>query len=64
MDCDLLIVMGTSLTVHPFAGLKDLVNDTCVRLLINREEVGKIDKSPMAMFIARMQGLKSNSGMQ
>lgn len=39
-ECDLLIVMGTSLEVHPFAGLVDLVNDRSVRLLINRETVG------------------------
>lgn len=39
-ECDLLIVMGTSLTVHPFAGLVDLAGDRCVRLLINREVVG------------------------
>lgn len=39
-DCDLLIVMGTSLEVHPFAGLVDLVSDRSVRLLINREAVG------------------------
>lgn len=39
-ECDLLIVMGTSLEVHPFAGLVDMVGDRCVRLLINREAVG------------------------
>ena len=39
-ECDLLLVMGTSLKVHPFAGLVDLVSDSCVRLLINRELVG------------------------
>ncbi|GAB0087531.1 NAD-dependent protein deacetylase [Sergentomyia squamirostris] len=39
-DCDLLIIMGTSLEVHPFASLPERVNDTCVRLLVNRELVG------------------------
>jgi len=39
-ECDLLIIMGTSLTVHPFAGLVDYANDDCVRLLINRDKVG------------------------
>lgn len=39
--CDLLIIMGTSLTVQPFAGLIDYVSDQCVRLLINRDKVGK-----------------------
>ncbi|XP_037047824.1 NAD-dependent protein deacetylase Sirt2 [Bradysia coprophila] len=40
-ECDLLIVMGTSLEVQPFASLVHQVNDNCVRLLINREAVGK-----------------------
>lgn len=39
-DCDLLIIMGTSLEVQPFASIPDRVNDNCVRLLINRELVG------------------------
>lgn len=39
-ECDLLIIMGTSLTVHPFAGLVEYVNDDCIRLLINRDKVG------------------------
>mmetsp|Transcript_20192 Transcript_20192/g.60906 ORF Transcript_20192/g.60906 Transcript_20192/m.60906 type:complete len:599 (+) Transcript_20192:118-1914(+) len=37
---DLLITMGTSLVVHPFAGLTALVEDECPRLLINREPAG------------------------
>jgi NAD-dependent deacetylase sirtuin 2 len=40
-QCDLLIIMGTSLTVMPFASLIDYVSDNCVRLLINRDKVGK-----------------------
>lgn len=40
-QCDLLIIMGTSLTVQPFASLVDYVSDNCVRLLINRDKVGK-----------------------
>lgn len=39
-SCDLLIIMGTSLTVQPFASLVEYVNDDCVRLLINRDKVG------------------------
>lgn len=39
-DCDLLIIMGTSLEVQPFASLPDRVNENCVRLLVNREIVG------------------------
>lgn len=39
-ECDLLLIMGTSLTVQPFAGLVDYARDDCVRLLINRDKVG------------------------
>ena len=41
---DLLIVIGTSLTVHPFASLVDLVPDDCPRVLINLDEVGDFHK--------------------
>jgi len=37
--CDLLIVMGTSLVVQPFASLISFVGDDVPRLLINREIV-------------------------
>lgn len=37
---DLLIVMGTSLTVQPFASLAGLVKDSCPRVLINLDLVG------------------------
>ncbi len=36
-ECDLLIVMGTSLQVQPFASLVQKVPQSCPRLLINRE---------------------------
>jgi len=39
-SCDLLIVIGTSLQVQPFASLIKRVNPTTPRLLINREVVG------------------------
>ena len=39
--CDLLIVIGTSLQVQPFAGLIDRVNNNCPRVLVNREIVGQ-----------------------
>eukprot|EP01112_Ceratiomyxa_fruticulosa_P013194 TRINITY_DN3695_c0_g1_i2.p1 TRINITY_DN3695_c0_g1~~TRINITY_DN3695_c0_g1_i2.p1 ORF type:complete len:733 (+),score=150.04 TRINITY_DN3695_c0_g1_i2:250-2448(+) len=39
-DCDLLIVMGTSLKVYPFAALVNEVSRETPRLLINNEEVG------------------------
>lgn len=38
--CDLLIIMGTSLVVQPFAGLAGKVDFNCPRLLINRDPVG------------------------
>ena len=40
LECDLLIVMGTSLKVNPFANLIDKVNHDVPRLLINNEIVG------------------------
>jgi len=39
---DLLIVLGTSLKVFPFAALVDTVKETCPRVLINRELTGTI----------------------
>jgi len=39
--CDLLIIMGTSLVVQPFASLIDRVGDQCPRVLINMEKVGQ-----------------------
>lgn len=36
----MLIIIGTSLQVQPFASLVDYVPSTCPRLLINREAVG------------------------
>ncbi|XP_065919749.1 NAD-dependent protein deacetylase sirtuin-2-like [Dysidea avara] len=40
-EAELLIVMGTSLAVQPFAGLAGRVGNNCPRLLINREKVGE-----------------------
>jgi len=42
-ECDLLIVMGTSLTVQPFASLLRRVSASVPRLLINMEAVGTND---------------------
>jgi len=39
---DLCIVLGTSLTVQPFASLPETVRDACPRVLINKERVGGI----------------------
>lgn len=41
--CDLLIVMGTSLQVQPFASLVSRVSKSCPRLLINMEKTGQAD---------------------
>ncbi|CAH2045814.1 unnamed protein product, partial [Iphiclides podalirius] len=38
--CDMLIIMGSSLEVQPFASLIDMVPEWCPRLLINREKAG------------------------
>lgn len=43
-NANLLIVVGTSLTVHPFASLVDLVPDDCPRVLINLDEVGNFHR--------------------
>lgn len=39
-EADLVIVVGTSLLVHPFAGLPRLAKDKVPRLLFNMERVG------------------------
>jgi NAD-dependent deacetylase sirtuin 2 len=41
--CDLLIVMGTSLKVYPFAGLTNQVTNLTPRLLFNLEPVGAFE---------------------
>ncbi|KAH8264039.1 hypothetical protein KR038_000958 [Drosophila bunnanda] len=45
-DCDLLIIMGTSLEVLPFASLVQRPGPRCVRLLINRDAVGQASFVP------------------
>jgi len=42
-DCDLLLIMGTSLIVEPFASLTGRVGSRVPRLLINRDKAGKCD---------------------
>ena len=41
-DADLLLVLGTSLKVHPFAALTGLVPAGCPRVLINMERAGDV----------------------
>jgi len=43
-ECDLLIIMGTSLEVEPFASLIDSCGPDVPRLLLNRERVGPFKK--------------------
>ncbi|EFX02440.1 sir2 family histone deacetylase [Grosmannia clavigera kw1407] len=43
---DLLLVLGTSLTVYPFAGLPSLAPDGVPRVLFNREQVGDLGERP------------------
>lgn len=47
--CRLLLVMGTSLAVFPFASLPDEVNSTCARVLINKEPVGFLSRGQNPM---------------
>ena len=47
--CDLLVVAGTSLAVHPFAGLVNHPGEGVPRLLVNRERVGEADARVRAM---------------
>lgn len=49
--CDLLIIIGTSLTVQPFASLVDNVSAITPRLLINKEKCGQTN------FFAQMIGI-------
>ncbi|KAH6665531.1 DHS-like NAD/FAD-binding domain-containing protein [Halenospora varia] len=43
---DLVIVMGTSLTVHPFASLPQFAGEGVPRVLINKEKVGDFGSRP------------------
>lgn len=45
-SADLLIVIGTSLTVYPFASLADRVDESCPRVLINIDRVGNFGSKP------------------
>eukprot|EP00879_Flechtneria_rotunda_P014274 GHRR01014911.1.p1 GENE.GHRR01014911.1~~GHRR01014911.1.p1 ORF type:complete len:282 (+),score=78.65 GHRR01014911.1:212-1057(+) len=58
--CDLLLVMGTSLVVQPFASLIDAVPEHCPRVLINRERVG--EGTGTMGILSRMLGLGGSGG--
>lgn len=44
---DLLIIMGTSLQIEPFASLVNTVRSTVPRLLLNRHAVGPFERTPL-----------------
>jgi NAD+-dependent protein deacetylase sirtuin 2 len=60
--CDLLIIMGTSLTVQPFAGLINRVGRSVPRVLINREKVAQADPRLAALGVG--SGLDFNAGIR
>lgn len=49
-ECDLLIILGTSLTVHPFASLVSQVPNTTPRLYINLDK-GTSSGDPLSMLL-------------
>ncbi|XP_056642259.1 NAD-dependent protein deacetylase sirtuin-2 [Diorhabda sublineata] len=58
-NCDLLIIIGTSLAVQPFASLVDRVENNVPRLLINRDKVGQ--RSGIAALLGMSGGLDFDS---
>eukprot|EP00439_Symbiodinium_sp_Y106_P042834 s3619_g5.t1 len=52
--CDLLLVLGTSLKVMPFAGLLGKVSALCPRLLINRQPVGLHNQEDPPLFFGNI----------
>ncbi|XP_052437861.1 NAD-dependent protein deacetylase sirtuin-3 isoform X2 [Carassius gibelio] len=44
---DLLMIMGTSLKIEPFASLVNTVKSTVPRLLLNRDPVGPFERRPL-----------------
>ncbi|KAH3764925.1 NAD-dependent protein deacetylase sirtuin-2 [Pelomyxa schiedti] len=54
--CDLLIILGTSLVVQPFASLVDKVRPNVPRLLINREKAGITPDDPLLTLLGISPG--------
>nr|XP_020027122.1 NAD-dependent protein deacetylase sirtuin-3, mitochondrial isoform X3 [Castor canadensis] len=54
---DLLLVLGTSLEVEPFASLSEAVRSTVPRLLINRDLVGPFAWHPRSRDVAQLGDL-------
>ena len=53
-DCDLLIVIGSSLQVMPFAGILGAVSPLCPRILINRDQVGLFEQTDPPLFFGNI----------
>ncbi|XP_052569439.1 NAD-dependent protein deacetylase sirtuin-3, mitochondrial isoform X2 [Peromyscus californicus insignis] len=51
---DLLLILGTSLEVEPFASLSEAVQKSVPRLLINRDLVGSFAWSPRSKDVAQL----------
>ncbi|XP_077979200.1 NAD-dependent protein deacetylase sirtuin-2-like [Glandiceps talaboti] len=54
--CDLLIILGTSLAVQPFASLVNRVPVTTPRLLINRDKPVEAEADALGMFLGISAG--------
>ncbi|XP_067902869.1 NAD-dependent protein deacetylase sirtuin-3, mitochondrial isoform X5 [Heterodontus francisci] len=46
-SADLLIILGTSLEVEPFASLSEMVRKSVPRVLINQDLVGSVTRNPL-----------------
>lgn len=57
-ECDLLIVMGTSLAVQPFASLVGMPPPSCPRVLVNRDMAGLAARDPWSAVL----GLEEEEG--
>ncbi|RNA07447.1 NAD-dependent deacetylase Sirt2 isoform X3 [Brachionus plicatilis] len=58
--CKLLIIIGTSLAVQPFAGLAGQVDLNCPRVLINRDQIG--DSEMLGSFLTNLFHLNPEFG--
>lgn len=63
-QCDLLVVMGTSLQVQPFAGLVHEVEPHVPRLLINRERAGEDNSDDALRRLMSMMGQGRSTGFR
>ncbi|KAL5463520.1 hypothetical protein EMCRGX_G032420 [Ephydatia muelleri] len=59
-QCQLLVILGTSLVVQPFASLVGRVPDDCPRLLINLQKVGCVS-DPILKLLGLDSGLDFDS---